>query len=155
MDCGKLSAKIAIYNASQPCPFMAFLSWRSGVCSSPLESGMTSWLALTNRKWQNWSSHWRNKIGGTSAVMGGRSSLRPQGVKDLVLLKLRCRLKLWLGSDPLPKNSICHRAAQKRKEGKKERARERGREGGRKEAEVIMPLLFIFFYFYFFIIIIF
>ena len=34
-------------------------------------------------------------------------------VGDLALLQLR--LQMWLGSDPWPRNSMCHRAAKKKK----------------------------------------
>ena len=37
-----------------------------------------------------------------------------QWVKDLVLSKLQCSSQLWLGSDPWPRNSICHGVAKKR-----------------------------------------
>lgn len=37
------------------------------------------------------------------------------GLKVLVLPQLQCRSKLWLGSDPWPRNSICLRAAKKEK----------------------------------------
>ena len=43
-----------------------------------------------------------------------------QGVKDLALMQLWCELQLWVRSDPWPENSICHRAAKKRKGGRKE-----------------------------------
>ena len=39
-----------------------------------------------------------------------------QWVKDPALLQPWCRLQLWLGSDPWPGNSICHRAAKKENE---------------------------------------
>ena len=41
--------------------------------------------------------------------------VQAQWVKDLVLLRLQCRLQLQLGSDPQPGNSICLRAAKKEK----------------------------------------
>ena len=39
-----------------------------------------------------------------------------QWVKDLALLQLQLRLKLWLRSDPWPRNSICHKGAKKEEE---------------------------------------
>ena len=41
-----------------------------------------------------------------------------QRVKDLVLLELRLSSQLWLGSDPWPRNSMCHGAAKKKKTSK-------------------------------------
>ena len=38
-----------------------------------------------------------------------------QWVKDLALPKSQCRLRLWLRSDPWPRNSICHGAAPPKK----------------------------------------
>ena len=45
-----------------------------------------------------------------------------QWVKDPALPKLRLRSRLWLGSDPWPRNSTCLRVAKKKK--KRERERE-------------------------------
>ena len=44
-----------------------------------------------------------------------------QWVKDLALLKLWLRSRLWLGSDPWPRGSICLRAAKKKCKRKKKR----------------------------------
>ena len=44
-----------------------------------------------------------------------------QWVKDLALPQLQHRSQLWLGSDPSPGNSICHRVAQKKKKKKKKK----------------------------------
>ena len=44
-----------------------------------------------------------------------------QSVKDLALPQLWHRLQLQLGSDPWPRNSICHGAAKKGGEKKEER----------------------------------
>ena len=38
-----------------------------------------------------------------------------QWVKDLALPQLWLRSQLWLGSDPWPRNSICHKVAKKRR----------------------------------------
>lgn len=51
----------------------------------------------------------------------------PSGLKDPALLQLWHRLQVWFRSDPWPKKSMCHRAAQKGKERKK-RGRERDNE---------------------------
>ena len=44
-------------------------------------------------------------------TMGSVASLQHQDAGSI--LSLACRSQLWLGSDPWPENSICHRAAKK------------------------------------------
>ena len=54
-------------------------------------------------------------------AMGSAVSLQYQhagGLKDLALPLLRHRSQLQLGSDPWPENSICHRAAKKKRKSK-------------------------------------
>ena len=43
----------------------------------------------------------------------------PAQLKEPVLPQLQLRSQLWLGFDPWPRNSICHRAASKRGEKRK------------------------------------
>ena len=52
-----------------------------------------------------------------STRMQVRSSAWHSRLKDVVLLCSWCRLQRWLGSDPLPGNSMCHMpwGGQKRK----------------------------------------
>ena len=42
-----------------------------------------------------------------------------QQIKGLALPQLQVRSELWLGTDPWPGDSICHRAAKKEKQKKK------------------------------------
>ena len=44
---------------------------------------------------------------------------RHSGLKDLAFLQLQCRLQLWLGSDPWPRNSICRGMTKKKKKKKR------------------------------------
>ena len=57
-----------------------------------------------------------------------------QWVKDLVLMQLQLRSQLQLGSDPWPSNSICHRAAKKKKtKTKTTKGRKKGKKEGRRK----------------------
>ena len=51
----------------------------------------------------------------------GLTSSLAQWVKDPALPQLRCRRQLQLGSDPWPRNSICHVVARKEKNEKEEK----------------------------------
>ena len=46
-------------------------------------------------------------------------------VKILALRQLQCRSKLWLGSNPWPRNSICCGAVKKKKKKKKKEKKKR------------------------------
>lgn len=59
-----------------------------------------------------------------STRMQVESSAQHCGFKDLRLSQLQCRLYLWLGSDPWPRNSIYQGEAKKKK--KKEKGKGRG-----------------------------
>ena len=57
---------------------------------------------------------WHNRASIVLGALGRRFDPGlAQWVKDPVFLQLLLRLRLWLGSDPWPKNSICRRAAKK------------------------------------------
>ena len=59
---------------------------------------------------------WRSGMGGVSAVPERRFDPQPgQWIKDPEVLQLQLRLKLQLGSDPWPGNSICRGAAKNKK----------------------------------------
>ena len=62
---------------------------------------------------------WVNVLAFLCGIGGSIPSLS-WWVKDLALMQLWCELQLWVRSDPWPENSICHRAAKKRKGGRKE-----------------------------------
>ena len=47
--------------------------------------------------------------------LGGAKTQVQSLVKDRALLQLQLRLQMPLGSDPWPRNSICHRATKKEK----------------------------------------
>ena len=65
-------------------------------------------------------SLWCTRMGGISGALQRRFNPTPSTwIKDLVL-PLRHRSQLWLGSDPWPRNSISRGAAKKEKKKKKE-----------------------------------
>lgn len=64
-----------------------------------------------------------NRINGMSAVAGCRFNLCcpawHSGLKNLALLQVQHRLKMWLGADPWLGNSKCRGSAKKKKKGGK------------------------------------
>ena len=76
-------------------------------------------MYLSHGRWtqkRHLSSHCDAMGLAASAAPGCRFAPKPsRGLKDSALTQLQCRLQLWLGSDPWPGTSVCHREARKEK----------------------------------------